>query len=370
MQTYTPVQDKDYKTDIIEHVNQSHLKELLVLAQSRLGKQISSAYIADIYNQGVLLGIKHAGQTEEEQAFIAFELDGDLEEQILYLTYTAMLEQGVDLSGQKQHFFSVFKTEKITKNILRIYLESTLPLPENAPAYAYGFSIKTLSQMPKKVVQKKSNSYLKQVISRFFLWSIKYVSSRLRRRLLSNMGQNLRYYTLHQTWRSSSSVSFCNQGSVDVFLHGDTLGSNWAKSLKAGDVIRSQYEVPDKHEHLHQGHTVLIADETAYPALAGILAHWQNPQAPHIFILSAQASEQNYFKEQNLPTNTHITRLVGAYTEYGNQVVAKLQEIAQIDGAWGALEHNAAKIIRYYLRNERQLTGKQNQIKAYWREQK
>ncbi len=366
----TPIEDVNYKTDIIEHVNQDHLKELLILAQSHFGRTISYAYIADMYHEGVLLNIKRNNQESTEQAFIRFQLEGDLEEQIFYLAYVAMLEQGEDLSAHKQQFFTVLKTEYITENMLRIYFESVLPLPENKPAYAYGFSLKTLSKIPKKIEQKNASSYFNQLISRFFLWAIKYVSSRIRRRLLNSLNQGIRYYTLRQTWCSHQLATACNQGSVDVFLHGNTLGSNWAKSLQAGEVIRSQNEVPDKHQHLYQGQTVLIADETAYPAVAGILDHWQNPQAPHVFILSSKASEQDYFKQQRLPANTQITYLIGEHTQHGLQVTEKLQEIAQIDGAWGALEHNAAKIIRHYLRNERQLTGKQNRIKSYWRADK
>ncbi|MGB0844611.1 MAG: fumarylacetoacetate hydrolase family protein, partial [Alphaproteobacteria bacterium] len=44
-----------------------------------------------------------------------------------------------------------------------------------------------------------------------------------------------------------------------------------AIELKAGDVIMSRSESPDKHPHLKSGQALLIADETAYPALVGIL---------------------------------------------------------------------------------------------------
>ena len=37
-----------------------------------------------------------------QELFVDFKLEGDLEEQVLYLAYTAMAEQGRDLTGNEK----------------------------------------------------------------------------------------------------------------------------------------------------------------------------------------------------------------------------------------------------------------------------
>lgn len=372
MNKRTPIKDVNHKIDIIEHVNQDHQKELLALTQSHINNEnISSAEIKDIYQEGVLVQISKANASQEE-VFVPFELDGDLEEQILYLAYAAMVKQGEQPGRNQNQFFEVIGKQKLTANLLRLELKSTMAFSANSPALAYGFSLKVLNKAPDTKAASKGakTSYVGNLVNRFLLWLIKRLSSKNRRRLLESMSKGIRYYTLRKAWKSSAQAPFLDRGSVDVYLHGNTPGSNWAQNLKAGDIIRSQNEIGDKHEHLHQGQAVLIADETAYPALAGILDNWQNPNPPIVFILSSQESEQAYFEEHNLPEGTQVTRIVCHYNDQGAKVVEHLKNTPQIDCAWGALEGESAKTIRYYLRNERDLKGKANRIKAYWRADK
>jgi len=47
-------------------------------------------------------------------------------------------------------------------------------------------------------------------------------------------------------------------------------------------------------------------------------------------------------------------------------VLSILTTVEKIEVVWGALESSAAKRVRHYLRNERQVTGKNNHAKAYW----
>lgn len=291
MQNRTPIEDVNHKIDIIEHIHQDHVQELIALTQDYVGSaQITSATIKDIYQEGVLVEVMEAEQSPKE-VFVPFQLEGDLEEQILYLAYSAMVKQGRSLGQNNHQFFEVIGKKNVTKNLLRLELKSDTSFPENKPALAYGFSLKTLEKVPEKsnkpsdeAKQSKINTFLNY----FFLWLMKRLSSKNRQKLLGSMNKGTRYYTLLKVWRSSEQAELPDRGYVDIYLHGSTPGSDWARKLKAGDVIRSQNEVGDKHDNLHQGQAVLIADETSYPALAGILDKWQNSQAPHIFILSSQ----------------------------------------------------------------------------------
>lgn len=362
----TPITDRDQVLDIIDHINQDHLEELRLLTQSFTDyPDAEHVVIRDIYQEGVLVSLHCRGQTTEQEAFVPFQLDGTLEEQILYLAYLAMAKQGNTLSTNRKQFFTVTGSERITPNILRIFIRSAAPLPDNRPGYAYWLALKSLQQPPKAAVEGSGTSRMTQWFNCVLLWLMKRVSSKRREKILHSMSKGARYYTLRQTWRSEDDKDDC--GCIDVFLHGNTAGSNWAKGLKAGDVIYSQAEKADKQDHLKQGKALLIADETAYPALAAILEAWQNPEPPQVIILSAADSEQAYFTAQSFPDNSNVIRITCPPKTQGERCLAVINTLPQIDTAWGALEDNAAKTIRHYLRNQRGLNGKVNRITAYWR---
>ena len=57
---------------------------------------------------------------------------------------------------------------------------------------------------------------------------------------------------------------------------------------------------------------VLIGDETAYPALAGILELWSNPEPPIILILMNDPEEKDYFKDLAMPKDTEQHYLIYA----------------------------------------------------------
>ncbi|MBV7433812.1 SIP domain-containing protein [Cardiobacteriaceae bacterium TAE3-ERU3] len=363
MTQYTPITDQDQKLDIIEHVNQDHPEELLTLTQSFSDyPNATSATIVDMYNEGILIRV----QPDNIETFIPFQIKGELEEQILYLAYLAMSKQGKSFDNRKQ-FFTVISSEHITPNMLRIHIESPAPLPENSPGYAYWFALKTLAKQPDQPVQETANNWTARLFNRGLLWLMKHLSSQRRNQILRSMNKGARYYTLRNAWRSDDGATFADRGSIDVFLHGDTPGSNWARGLKAGDIIHSQAETADKHAHLHQGKALLIADETAYPALAGILDHWQNASPPHIIILSTADSEQGYFTDESFPAGSNAIRITCSPEQQGERTIAAIKSLTTIDCAWGALESESAKAIRHHLRNQRLLSGKNNHVKAYWR---
>lgn len=365
MSPKTPIQDIDNKLDVIDHVNQDHSKELLAIAKSHSSQSdIVSAKILDIFQEGVYVEVEQAGQSARLEKFIPFEIDGDLEDKILYLAYSAIVKQGSSLSGNGKHFFEVTQKENITDNIVRITVKSATPLPKYYPGYAYAFLLKNIEQRPQKTKDKQGLG--KRLFDRAFIWLMKHLSSKNRQKLLQNANKDVRLYTLRKSWKSSPEAEFEDMGYIDIFKHGGTAGSLWADALSTGDIIMSRSEAEDKHPHLASGQSVLIADETAFPALAGVLEHWNNPLPPYVILLSAAQAEQKYFSGDMLPEGSVLQRIVCPVDMQADKVLERLESLERIDAIWAALESDSAKRVRHYLRNTRHIVGKNNHTKAYW----
>lgn len=362
------IQDIDHKIDIMDHVNQDHPEELLAIARSHEpNKAILSASIEDIYQEGLKINITFATEQDKAQAVIPFEIEGSLEDKILYLAYASIVKQGLDFSGTGKQFFEVIKKQNITENIIRLTVKSDMPLPEYYPGYTYAFVLKGMKKRPTEVNNKAAKkSWGKRIFDRIFILLMKHLSKNNREKLLYSANKNVRLYTLRKSWKSSITAKFPDRGYVDIYTHNNTPGSQWAEQLSIGDIIMSRSETKDKHPHLATGQALLIADETAYPALAGILEHWQNPTPPQVIVISSKKAEQCYFTEQDLPTGSEIHRVICAEVDQADAVLPVLAEIENIEVVWAALESSAAKKVRHYLRNERQIQGRNNHTKAYW----
>lgn len=401
MNTRTPIQERDKKLDILDHVNQDHSQELLAIAQSFSPHiSVEQASLLDLFQEGLLLSVKTPTETTQEEIFVPFELQGELEEQILYLAYRALNQQGRELNGHRKRFFQVIAKQNLTPNLIRLTIQSHSPLPEYYPGYAYGLILKVLEQRSTNHSSSSTNRWFKNRFERAMLWIMKQLSSKNRQKLLQNMNKDIRLYTLRSAWKSSENAEFIDQGHIDIFTHCDSPGSQWASNIKINDIIISRTETDDKHEHLSQGQTVLIADETAYAAVAGILDFWRNPKPPYLIILSAAEPEQTYFNDSfpehtennsyssnssssskkpsniaasfrsnpmELPKGVTLIRITCSPKQQGERVINALQGIPSIDGVWGAFENESAKQVRHYLRNQRGLKGKTNHIKGYWR---
>ncbi len=367
MNVYSAITDIDHKLDIIDHVNQDHTEELLAIAQYHSANtSINSPKINDIFEEGIELSFYTGSEISPELMFIPFEIDGSLEDKILYSAYNAVVRQGRDFTGSGKNFFEVIAKTKITKNVVRLTIHSSTPLPEYYPGYAYAF---ILNKSKKKPVQTKSTfnkkHWAKNIFDRSFIWLMKNISSKNRKKLLANANKDVRLYTLRQSWKSDNSTHI-DQAYIDIFTHGNTAGSLWASSLGAGDIIQSRSETADRHPHLLKGKALLVADETAYPALAGILEHWRNETAPEIILISTDIAEQDYFDAGILPKESTVHRIICPPEAQGKEVLSILEQITTIDVVWAALESESAKTIRRYLRNERKVPGKSNHTKAYW----
>jgi len=374
MNSFTPIHDTDKKTDIIDHVNQDHSEELLAIANSyqcqlkpSSQSEILAASVVDIFQEGMQIAIHLNTHSETSVVFIPFEIEGDLEDKILYQAYASIVQQGRDLNGTGKQFFNIIDKQNVTPHMVRLVVESNTPLPAYYPGYAYAFLLKTLKKRPGNgatAAQKKH--WGKRLFDRIFIALMKHLSSQNRQKLLHSANKDVRLYTLRKSWKSDDTTGFHNQGYIDIFTHGETAGSQWAKGLSVGDVIMSRSGAKDKHPHLLHGQTLLIADETAYPAVAGILEHWQNPVAPHLILISESADEQRYFDNTGLISESQTHRIICPANQQGEKVLAIVRQLKKIDAVWAAFESDAAKTVRHYLRNNQQVPGRNNHTKAYW----
>lgn len=365
---FSPIQEQDRKLDILDHVNQDHTKELRMIAQS-YGKNmdIDDAHLIDIFEEGILLKIHDGKSLNFSELFVAFELNGDFEEQILYLAYNSFVKERIDFNHNTKQYFEVLHKSNISKNIIRLTIKSQLPLPQYYAGYAYGLVLKVLEKsQPIKVRSSNKSGVLKNTFDRVFLWFMKRLSNQKRQKLWGTINKDIRLYTLRQAF-SQNQATTLHYGYFDIFTHGMSAGSEWVDQIGPGAIISSRTETDDKHAHIHSGQTVFIADETAYPALAGILEFLKNPCPPIVILLCTDQADFEYFNHYTFPPETILKKIHGDVLHQAQHVIEVLQQIEHIDNAWGALESDAAKKIRHFLRNEKHLLGKNNHIKGYWR---
>lgn len=363
--TRTPIDNIDKKNDVIEHVNEDHQSEILSIIHGYTALKLAdSATLIDIFQEGILIMITTPSGSEER--FIPFLLKGDLEENILYLAYSAMVKQGESPINNKKQYFEVLKTTMVSPNMIRIIVKSKTALPERLPGYAYLLALKKLEKMPKKIRQSPAKlSKIKQWLYQILLWRVKNMSSQERLNRMLAFAKGTRYYTLRKSYKSTSDASFLDLGYIDVFLHGDTPGGLWAQDLNKGDIIHSVSEVAEHCDHLNQGQAILIADETSLPTIATLLENWQNPIAPYIISITHNDADQAYLPDEMVPERHKLFRI--SALNVSQTVINLMQSMPQIDATWGAIENVDARAIRKYLKEERNLSNTHNRVKAYWR---
>lgn len=366
MEKRTPLHDISQKIDIIEHINDNHPKELKAIVADYVDETENiNPLIDDIVEEGCLVSVGQG--SKRQQIFVPFRIKGNIEEKVMYTAYSAMVKQGKTMGGGNKRYFEVLETQNITKHMLRLVLNVDQPLPDDRPGFAFLLAQKTLEKIPDVVDKKTSNTKKAQYVARLLLWVMKVLSRKQRRKMMANMNKGLRYYTLRQTVKREDKNGSATIAYIDIYLHGDTAGSLWAKKLRAGDVIYSNKEYEEHSDHLHQGQAVLLADETALPALASMVEQWKNPLPPIVVIITADEADQAYFSEEQLPANGQCRRFTGIQATLTHDIINYLKTLPTIDTVWGAMENQTAKAIRAYFRNERGLEGKCNKVKGYWR---
>lgn len=218
-------QDRDQTLDIIDHINQDHPEELLAIVLQRR-PELTWAKVIDIVEHGMLVRVKQGNEQDKEPMFIGFEIEGEIEEKILYLAYDAIVKQGRDFSNVKKNFFQVKAIEVVSRNIIRLTLKSKIPLPEYYPGYALAFSLSTMTNIPKKkqsIRHKKSK--FKQLFDIAFMWVVKHLSVKNRQKLLYGINKNIRLYTLRKTWQGGNEQGIYDHANVDIYCHEQSPGS-------------------------------------------------------------------------------------------------------------------------------------------------
>lgn len=354
------------KTSIIEHLNEEHQNELISFAQLYLPKStpsktlpVEQALITQIYHQGMDVQVEMT-DNEPMTIFIPFpqiitRID-ELQHQYIALKQRADKQLGKDSIKVTEQIFEVQSKYRVSDNMLRLVLstdEGVLRYRQS-PGYAYLFDLTT-------------NASLEQKLSRHHC-----------------------YYTLRKVIASREHQVNPERVTVwvDVYLHEDktqnalTSGGLWASGLRVGDQVRSKREFPERVEHLHEGQTLLIADETSLPTVARLLEIWTNPLPPIVISITNESKDQEYLKDAQISKAAQDLTILPLVTG-GNQerLAEKIEGVVadflsdkalsarsvKIDKVWGALEAKTTKKLRRLLTTRLALTRTDCILKVYWR---
>lgn len=365
MKTPLPVSEQAQKNDLIEHVNDDHQDEMGYVLQAFAGiDSTASLALSDVFQEGVDFAFTTTQYPSPQTVFVAFTSKGDTHNKVRFLVMDAMLKLGKGKNLRLKRYFRVQNITHHTDNMLRLTLHSPMLLPPPQAAYACSVALHKQTHFPTEnalltAIKKK----LTPPLERSWLWLMKRLPQRFSEHLAPPKTP-IRTYT----YRHIDSDAQCIW--LDVFLHGDTPANRWTHSLNVGDVIHTIGERGEKLQYLQQGKALLCADETALPALAGILQHWQNPEPPVVAIEVGNQSEHQYLCDVTLPENTTFVWLDRGQDAHGEAIMDYLQQhVTRIDCAWGALEYHGAKTVRHYVRQQYDLTAKAAKVAAYWRQE-
>ncbi|WP_394123613.1 SIP domain-containing protein [Psychrobacter nivimaris] len=411
---YTPLNDPEI-AGVVAHINEEHLDELLgflsaFTSLSTAELDLVDAQITDIYAEGIAIQTRSKNsETQQTDAqnnsihdqtfFIAFatsisQLD-DLQGQYILLKQRADKKLGKKTIKLTKQVFDVQNSYRVSKNMLRLELSmpslnsdtplnntaqlsnakgatSSTSVPTNEAGYAYLFDLEhnamTNALMNDSTDDNKGDKHKSD----------------------DSEKENIRlarphcYYTLRKAWQADDGV----RAWVDVFLHGDTPGGNWAVALQAGETVVTKREFPEKVDHLRDGQAVLIVDETSIPTAARLLELWNNPTPPLVICVTQDAGDQSYFDTVKMRSGLNcdtenssnnyftvlpiVTNQPNSGAELATLIDSKLVDYLtnnplEIDKVWGALEANTAKALRPLLKDRLELSRTDVVVKVYWR---
>lgn len=394
---YTLINDPEV-TNIMAYINEEHLDELLGFIKAFTPLSLNAVdnlevQLTAIYSEGVALQIQPKNLENqptdsqdknlyEQTFFIGFaasitQLD-ELQTQYILLKQRADKKLGKKSIKLTKQAFIVEDSYSVSKNMLRLKLSVPalsvpalsendtssknptsipipIPIPINEAGYAYLFDLEH-----NVIASNHGNDSIKD-------------STRPSRPHC--------YYTLRKAWQTPTGM----QAWVDVFLHGNTSGGNWATALQVGDTIITKREFPEKVEHLRDGQTLLIVDETSMPTAARLLELWDNPKPPLIVCVTQEAADQRYFDDIKMNNDVEgsidgnftvlpiVIDRVSSEQSLASIIDSKLadyltQHPLQIDKVWGALEASTVKALRPMLRERFKLSRAEVVVKVYWRQ--
>ena len=382
------VLNSEHKHRIIEHMNEEHFEDLMgfIKAFSLLSNVCSKHHdikLLDIYSEGISLQVSELAppttQSESQNAtyFMRFPTPlSDIED--LQYQYILLKQQ----ADKKLHKKSIKLTEQlfhveqgfaVTENMYRLVL--TLPqdnavssdsVPVTEPGYAYLFNIG--HNYPFSTDNDDGN------VSSNSDGNDQSGSTTL------NFKRLHRYYTLRKAILDPKTGQ--NRAWIDIFLHGETLGSQWLTAVNSQKTVKTMREVPEKVAHLNQGQALLIADETSIPTVARLLELWQNPVPPLIIYITQQESDQDYLKHREvndlIDDKLEILPLVIGNMDQGQPLAQLIDSTVEdylaqhpvvIEKVWAAIEVNTSKALKALLKQRLKLDRTDMIIKGYWRKE-
>lgn len=363
---YTPLKFPEIAS-AITHINEEHYDELIgfltaftTLSSEDIGE--STVQLVDIYAEVIVLQIqptdakKTSTQSSDQTFFIPFTAPitqfSDLNTQYILLKQKADKKLGKKTIKLTTQTFVVQDSYKVSQNMLRLELigpnintspNNAIPIDEAGYAYLFDLAHNFTSA-------KSDNTTLTRAHC---------------------------YYTLRKAWQASDGV----RAWIDVFLHGNTPGGDWARSLQAGDTVLSKREFPEKTAHLQDGQALLIADETSMPTVARLLELWENPIPPLVICVTQDAADQAYFDEIKMMTSQTdiqftLLPVITGKVNSGKALAILIDDILgkyltthplQIEKVWGAMEAGTAKALRGLIQQRLGLERTDSVIKVYWR---
>ncbi|WP_230655760.1 siderophore-interacting protein [Psychrobacter sp. I-STPA10] len=371
-QLKTPLTDTK-KADFLVHINEEHQDELAMFIQAFANvvtDETTQLRLTEVYKEGLDLNVYSQATTKPQTYFLAFinpiEQITELKDQYIALMQKAATKLGKKTIKLEEQSFTLVDSHYVSRHMLRLVLIAPSNTPLTHAGYAYLFDLTT----PKMAVTHQTQTDASD----------------------HNDTRQHCYYTLRRAWHSpliQNTEDATIMAWVDVYIHGDTPGGNWARSLQVGDSIKSLREYPEKIEHLSHGQCLLIADETSLPTVARLLETWQNPTPPIIIAICNHADDITYLHNIRLDSDlclTHISEqaqiipiinddtqdISSSSPSLTERIIAKLtayeqQTDVKIDKVWGALEVNDTKELRKALKSHLNLPRQNMVLKVYWR---
>ena len=145
---------------------------------------------------------------------------------------------------------------------------------------------------------------------------------------------------------------------VDVLMHGDGVGTAWARQAVRGDTVvlahpNSWYRPPTTVDW-----QLLVTDMAGFPALARILD--EKPAVPTTVVVDA--TDLSY-----LPQRSDVEIVPVSDGALRQQIAAYIEAHDGIGYCWFAGEAGEARAVRKYLRRERRWESDQLDVMGYWR---